>query len=171
MTDSTYSAVGDLLLGDLPVSTEISKQGFVNDAADEVDSIIGRRYVTPINVSGTGQYAVPRHAALFVKRAANHLATGRLILAVAAGGEDGQLHAYGWSLVNGALKALEQIAEGSYDLPEAQPISTGGAVRPTAPTVTNSDSASGVDAFYGYLSAPAPVLPLDGPVWIPGDNV
>lgn len=168
MADTTYSTVADLLLGDMPVAISVNKQKFVNDAADEVDTVIGTRYTTPIDMTEAGP--VQRPARLFVKRVTNHLATGRMILALAAGGEDVNLHAYGWSLVNGALAALESIANGSYDLPGATPITTPGSDTPrvTAPTVTNVDAESGVEAFYGYLTECPPVIPLVGPYWKPG---
>lgn len=174
MADSTYSTVDDLLIGDMPVAMSFSKQKFVNDAANEVDSIIGVRYVTPVDVSppppdGTGP--LPRHASLFVKRAANHLASGRLILALAAGGEDQALHAYGWSLVKGALDALNQIASGQYDLPGADPLPTDQDTRVTGPQLGNVDASSGVEAFYGYVAPRLPYYPplvQCGPYWAPG---
>lgn len=169
---STYSTVTDLLLGDMPVALEVNKQKYVDDAADEIDSIIGKRYETPIDVTETS--AVPRYARLFIKRAANHLATGRLILAVAAGGEDTQLHAYGWSLVRDSLAALEQIASGEYDIPGAEPIPLDDALQPTAPSIVNQDASSGVDAFYSNVMAYGgfPALPvITGPRWEPGTGV
>jgi phage gp36-like protein len=174
--DSTYSTVDDLLLGDMPVAVGFSKQKFVNDAADELDSVVGRRYKTPLNVADDSP--LPRHARLFVKRIANHIASGRLILALAAGGEDQALHAYGWSLVKGALDALEQIACGDYEIPGAEPLpGTSEEAKNAGPTVKNVDATSGVEAFYGDprgQSYPPGALGVDpypiiqGPVWVPG---
>lgn len=175
---SSYSGVVDLLLGDMPVALAVNKQKYVDDAADEIDSIIGARYTTPIDVSDTSD--VPRYARLFLKRAANHLATGRLILALAAGGEDQALHAYGYSLVQNALVALQQIAQGEYNLPGA--MTTGGTeaapVRVTAPTIAQEDSTSGVAALYdAFRPAKYPLVidpryldPARRPHWVPGDQ-
>lgn len=166
---STYSTTTDLLLGDLPISMSVNKQKFVDDAADEIDSIIGVRYQTPIDVSDTSQ--VPRYARLFIKRVANNLATGRLILAVAAGGEDSQVHAYGWSLVQSSLDALKQIADGTYDIVNAAPTDPNQSTRVTGPVIAGGDATSGVDAFYGAVSAYPSSLtaqPMTGPLWEPG---
>ena len=88
-----YSEVGDLLIGDMPVGVLTSKQKFVDDATNEIDSYIGVRYVTPLSLADTDPStgwpnAIPRHVRLHISRINNHLASGRLILAVAAGGED-----------------------------------------------------------------------------------
>lgn len=169
MADSTYSVPADMLLGDLPVAVSVNKQKYVNDAADEVDSIIGVRYATPLDVSDTG--TIPRYARLFIKRVANNLATGRLILAVAAGGEDNQIHAYGWSLIQTSLDALKQIADGTYDIVGADPADPDATTRVTGPAIAGGDATSGVDAFYGLVSVyqpPGPVPLLVGPRWEPG---
>ena len=159
---STYSTVADLLIGDMPVAVGFSKQKFVDDAADEVDSVLGRRYVTPLDVSESSQ--IPRHARLFVKRVANHLASGRLILALAAGGEDQALHAYGWHLVKNATEALAQIASGEYDLTGAPEVPGGDAAN-AGPSIQNVDASSGVEAF--YQNGGGGVQPLIGPSGYP----
>lgn len=153
MPDSTYSTVADLLLGDLPVPVEVGRQNFVNAAADEVDSILGVRYVTPIPM-GDSPEVVPRYARLLVKRAANHLASGRLILALAIGGEDSALHAYGYELVRGAMKWLEAIAEGAYDIPGATLNPVSDTVAPKGAKIGNLDASSGVENFYQTVMAP-----------------
>lgn len=164
---STYSTISELLLGDIQVSTSTPRQKFVDDAANEIDSILGRRYDTPLDVSDTS--VMPRYARLFVKRAANNLATGRLILALASAGEDVTIHAYGLSLVNNALMALESIACGEYDLPGVQETTPSTRVR--GPKIINVDPFSGVSAYYQRFSDPfAPVFtdPLIGGAWRPG---
>lgn len=172
---STYSTVADLLIGDLPVAVGFSKQKFVDDAADEVDSIVGRRYVTPLDISASSP--IPRHARLFIKRVANHLASGRLILALAAGGEDQALHAYGYSLVKNATDALEQIATGAYDIDKAQEVE-GGDTANVGPSIKNVDASSGVETFYqNGQSVVQPVIgpslypvEVSSPLWGPGST-
>jgi hypothetical protein len=151
MADSTYSVVGDLLLGNIP-ATQLVPQKFVNDAADEVDSIIGFKYTTPIDMSDLGPVVKP--ARLLIKRVANWLASGRMILAADAAGEDVQLHAYGEKLVNDATMILMAIASGEVLLTGAVPIDDPDAATPgllRAPQIANVDPESIVEAFYAAL--------------------
>jgi hypothetical protein len=89
-----------------------------------------------------------------VKRAANHLATGRLIMALAIGGEDNSLHAYGYSLVQNALRWLESIACGDFDIPGAVLNEDTQSFTSRGPKIGNVDSSSGVENFYGQVMAP-----------------
>lgn len=161
-----YSAVSDLLLGDMPLSAALDKAKFVSDAADEIDSAIGATYITPVPMAEP----TPRHVQLHLKRINNFLATGRLILAIGAGGEDTQLHAYGLSLVSEARMALAAIVDGSYELAEVE--KTPSEVTTSAgPAVINVDPASGVEAFYGFINEPrwaGEQIPALGPRWRPG---
>jgi phage gp36-like protein len=152
MASSVYSTVANLLLGDLPVPLEVGRQKFIDDAADEVDSILGVRYITPIDVTEGSD--VPRYARLMVKRAANHLASGRLIMALAIGGEDNALHAYGYSLVQNALKWLDSIACGDFDIPGAVLNEDTQNFTSRGPKIGNVDASSGVENFYGQVMAP-----------------
>ncbi len=148
-----YSAVTDLLTGNIPTPQYLDPQKFVDDAADEIDSKIGFLYVTPIDVgSGTD---VPRPAVLLLKRINNFLASGRLILAAAAGQEDSQLHAYGWSLIQEATAAVNQIASGDLPIDGAVKLDTGDAAAVTAIIINNLDEESHVEAFYDRIANPA----------------
>jgi len=148
-----YSAVEDLLTGNVPTPQYLSPQKYVDDAADEIDSKIGFLYTTPINIStGTD---VPRPACLLLKRINNFLASGRLLLAAAAGQEDSQLHAYGWSLVQEATAALNQIASGEIPIDGAEKIDTGDLAVVTAVIINNLDAESNVEAFYDRVLNPA----------------
>lgn len=160
-----YSAPADLLLGDMPLSAALDKAKFVQDAADEIDSAIGARYITPVPMAEP----TPRHVQLYLKRINNALATGRLILAVAVGGEDTQLHAYGLSLVNEARMALTAIADGSYELADV-PLTPTQTLTSSGPAVVNVDASSGVEAFYGFISEPKWTEPIPSlsPRWRPG---
>ena len=162
MPDSTYSVVDDLLLGDLPVSATVNKQKFVNDAADEIDSRLGFVYETPLPMDGT----MERHAELTIKRVANNLASGRLILMLASPTEQRALHAYGQSLVNAALADLGFILAGTLPLDGATK-QDADVDQDTGPSVKNLDSASAVEAFYGDTMGTGP-LRWTGPVWEPG---
>jgi phage gp36-like protein len=148
-----YCAIEDLLLGDVPVSKSVDQQKYVNDAADEIDMLIGHRYVTPVDLS-----ALQRPGKLLLKRVNVLLATGRLIIAVAAGAEGGRLNQYGSSLVKEALAWLEQIANGGILLEGAT--LTDSTNTTSGPSIKNKDTASGVDAFYENVMAPAPSVVL-----------
>jgi hypothetical protein len=150
---ATYSEVGDLLNGNIPLPDYVDKQKFVQDAADEIDSKIGFIYVTPIDISDSSD--VPRPARLLLKRINNFLATGRLLMAVDAGGEDDRLHAYGWSLVQEATVALSQIASGEIYLKGADPVNVGEDAIITSIIVNNLDVESNVEAFYDRVMNPA----------------
>lgn len=106
-----YSAVGDLLTGDMLISSRIDKQKFVDDAADEIDAKLGWIYETPIEMA-----SLPRHQALLLKQINNKFASGRLILTLDIAGEQTTLHAYGLRLIREATDELLLIANGTLDL-------------------------------------------------------
>jgi len=149
---ATYSEVEDLLTGNIPMPDYVNKDKYVQDAADEIDSKIGFVYVTPVDISETSD--VPRPARLLLKRINNFLASGRLIMAVAAGGEDDRLHAYGWSLVQDATAALNSIASGEIYLKGADPVNVGEDAIITSIIVDNLDPESNVEAFYNRVMNP-----------------
>jgi hypothetical protein len=152
MTSSVYSATTDLLIGNIPLPATLTPQKYVDDAADEIDSIIGFKYQTPIDMSDLGAVAKP--ARLLMKRLSNWLATGRIILAVDAAGEDNNLHAYGLKLVSDASAVLQAIADGSVVLEGATTLSDpddASAGLRRAPAIANVDSESIVEAFYAAL--------------------
>ncbi len=150
---TAYSAVEDLLTGNIPTPVYLDSQKFVNDAADEIDSKIGFLYVTPIDIGDTD---IPRPARLLLKRINNFLASGRLILAAAAGQEDSQLHAYGWSLIQEATAAVNQIAMGEIPIEGAVKVDADtDTAAVTAVIINNLDPESNVEAFYNRVMNPA----------------
>lgn len=173
---TTYSAVGDLLTGDMPFSSSLDPAKFVQDATDEVDSYIGMRYATPLDLAdtvGSDPNPIARPARLLIKRIANFLASGRLILAQSMGGEDKQVQAYGQSLIVEALAALKQIVTGAVPITGAEP-PPGGSTDVNEIAIINADSASAVDVFYKYAMPVDPwgalidsQLPRIGPRWAP----
>jgi len=157
----TYSATEDLLTGTTNVPQSINPQKYVDDASDEVDSVIGFRYTTPVDMSDPGP--VIRPARLLLKRVANFLATGRLIMAAAITQEDKQLNAYGQSLVAQAQAILTQIAAGDIVLPGADEGSDSPPIQ-SGPLIYNKDIESNVEAFYDRVVAPDGPL-VGTPVW------
>ena len=152
---AAYSSKDDLLVGGIPTPAYLNLDKLVQDASDEIDSKIGFRYETPINI-GTGT-PLERPAQLLLKRINNFLATGRLILQVASPEEDTQLHAYGWNLVKEATAALDAIASGQIDLEGA--VERDQTADVAVPLIDNLDPESNVEAFYNRIGNPNYVYP------------
>jgi hypothetical protein len=162
----TYSEVDDLLLGDITLGTGARADKYVQDATDEIDSCLGFRYELPLNLDyiGDPDNAVPSYAQLVLKQCANKLASGRLIMALAAGGEDTSMHAYGWALVQEGMITLNGLCSGMIDLPNAVPVNPVAVGRDVGPSLGNQDSSSAMDAFYQYVSDPT----VTSITWAPG---
>ena len=162
MTGTAYCQTGDLLNGSIPLPSNIDPQKIIQDAADEIDSKIGYRYVTPIDLTEIdptkdaavdGGLKVSRPVRLSLKRINAALATGRIILAVASPQEQAALHAYGLSLVNEAAMALEMIRTGQVDL-DGVDVIPNEAPQVSGPQISNLDPESNVEAFYNRIAAP-----------------
>lgn len=155
MSDTTYAELEDLLIGDVPTPAYVNPQKFLNDAADEIDSKIGFRYDTPLDVQPTSSLARP--ARLLIKRLTAHLASGRLLLSVDTSGEETTIHAYGLYLIQECEAALAMIANGQVTLEGATPIE--GATSVAGPIYSNIDAESAVEAFYDRVANPLYVFP------------
>lgn len=155
-----YSLSSDLLIGDIPLPSYISSDAYVQAAADEIDAVVGQIYVTPVVVQTS---AINRVTTLILKKLNNFLASGRIILALDAAGQNDRLHAYGMYLIKESQGILVAISDGKILLPGAQLVvtNTGG----TAPTILNAEKASLVDAFYENFN---PAIPpwVQGRIWI-----
>jgi len=137
-----YSTEDDLLVGDLALSPILDKEKFVTEAAEEIDSKLGFIYALPLPV------ALPNYQKLLLKGINNKLASGRLIMAVAIGGEDSTVHAYAARLVNEATQELLAIANGLVELDADRAVPTldeAAGVRTLS--IKNVDSESAVEAF------------------------
>lgn len=147
-----YCVVGDLLVGKVPLPAYIDPQKYVDDAADEIDTHICQLYLTRVDV--TDPTTTSRVAKLFLKRINAHLASGRLLLSVAAPEEQRQLHAYAASLVAESLEALEGVESGEYLLEGALPADGLTEVPQSMPMISNLDEESQVEAFYDRIANP-----------------
>ncbi|MEU4066664.1 hypothetical protein AB0F25_30500 [Streptomyces wedmorensis] len=138
-----YSDESDLLLGQVPLPSYISAAAYISNAAEEIDAVIGMTYVTPVSLQETPEN---RASILILKKANNFLASGRIIMAVDAGGQESELHKYGQYLVRQAEAIIKAIKEGEFQLVGAVRLNPelGG----TAPIIHNADSESIVDAYY-----------------------
>lgn len=151
-----------MVTGNIPVSPVIADK-YVKDAADEIDSVLGRVYKTPIDMRPTPQDDPPgagtvlRPSRLLLKRISNNLASGRLMLSTSAAGEDDQLHAYALYLVTSATEALMSIARGEVELEGAEKIDSTGESGVYGPLISNVDPESNVEAFYDriYMAPPS----------------
>ncbi len=142
----TYSTDADLLIGDITYDTGTTDR-FRVIAKNEIDSKLGWLYVLPL----TG---ITSHITLILQNIESHIATGRLILDRAAGGEDSALQAYGASLLKEGQDDLMMIMSGMLVLTGAQRIASE-AAEGNAPSIIEGDMTSGVDAYYGWVSQPA----------------
>ena len=163
-----YCDKTDLLTGDIPLAGKYGDgTSFVNLAADEIDAQIGHIYITPV-VFDVGDPEDPikvakvRPAKLLLKKINTLLASGRIILDMAAGGEDDRLHAYGKSMIDEALILLNQISSMQIILTDAPQLPDVEDDHNTGPSITQEDPYSLVQGFYDRYSGDvlAPVLPM-----------
>jgi hypothetical protein len=159
-----YSFADEMLLGDMPLGSASNAEKYVDDAANEIDSVIGQLYETPVDMSESGPVA--RHSRLLLQRIANHLASGRFIMAQAVGGEGTRLHAYGRNLVVGAERALAQLASGDLVLVGAPRVAVITDDSDAPPRILSGDETSGVEAFYANVMNNRPGFPVAP--WEPG---
>ena len=153
-----YSEVPDLMLGDIRLPTRFGDgSSWIANAADEIDAQIGHIYVTPIDLADTPEN---RPALLVLKKINNFLASGRIIMDMAAAGEDRDLHAYGLSLISEATRLLTLLSSGQISIPGATPIpGTEGAL--AGPQIFQEDEFSLVEDFYQRYTRPwLPPFPL-----------
>lgn len=155
-----YCEVADLLTGNLPLATQYGDgQGFIDTAADEMDTVLGQMYVTPIVLE---QIPANRPSQLWLKTCNKFIASGRLILDIAIAAEDDNLNAYGLSLLNQGLAMLKAIQDGAASITGAIPLDPNAGAYQTGPMIFNEDKYSLVQAGYEFLLDPMPV-----PGWPP----
>lgn len=146
-----YCAKEDLLTGDIPLAGKYGDgTSFVNLAADEIDGQIGHIYVTPVvfDESTPEKAARVRPAKLLLKKINLLLASGRIVLDMAAGGEDDNLHAYGKSMHDEAVLLLNQISSGKIVLTDAPVLAEDAGNLNTGPSIVQDDPYSLVEGFY-----------------------
>jgi hypothetical protein len=155
---SAYCAITDLRKGDLRLPPYMGDgTSYVSGAAEEIDAALGHLYETPIDVGNTSEMTRP--SILFLKKINWLLASGRLVLDLAASSESLELHAYGKRMLDEGLLMLERLASGDLKLDGAEPA---GDIDPetinvSGPQIINEDSESLVQAFYDQMN---PRLPL-----------
>lgn len=142
-----YAAVTDLRKGDIPLPSYMGDgSSYINEAADEIDAQLGHIYVTPLVIEAT---AANRPSILLLKKINWLLASGRLILDMAAASESTALHSYGNSMLKEGLTLLAQIGTGDIVLAGATRIDSGDTEKSfTGPAIFNEDPSSLVQDFY-----------------------
>lgn len=176
-----YCEKEDLLVGDIPLAPKYGDgTSFVELAADEIDAEIGHRYLTPVSFdeSSAEKVAVARPSKLLLKKINQLLASGRIILDMAAGGEDRGLQAYGKSMWLEASELLEKICDGKIALNGAELLGGEDAAANdnTRVSIHQDDGYSLVQTFYDRYSTPLwpqspPMIPGEIPPARPYDEV
>ena len=181
MTDRVlYSHPDDLLVGtNIALPRMLSREAFVRDAAREIDSRLGFRYRTPLRFMRTlptgerievdpSDPSTHTPTFLTIQRLSNNIASGRLLLAIAAPGEDNTLNAYAMKLLRDAEGIFSQIDSGKIAL-ELAPRDEVSETRGSRMRVAGPDPYSRVEG-YSNLRRPFAVdaepLPMDQPGYV-----
>lgn len=145
--EGAYCATDDLRTGDIATPSYTSKEQYILNAAEEIEAALGHLYITPMVIP---DLPVNRPSVLFLKKLNWLLASGRLILDVAAAGESDNLHAYGKRMLDEATVMLLKLTTEEIVLIGVPPIE----VDPheqgdfTGPAIFNEDPDSLVEDFY-----------------------
>ena len=149
-----YCNVTDLRYGDIPLPAYVGDGSkYALAAAEEIDAQLGHIYVTPI-VFNLVNKPQQRPSYLLIKKINWLLASGRLVIDLAAAGENTALQAYGEHMLKEALGILLQISQGDAILdadlvPESDDDDDDDDdSRFTGPIIFNADSESLVEGFY-----------------------
>lgn len=162
-----YSTKDDLLTGDIPLAGKYGDgSNFVALAADEIDAQIGHIYVTPVvfDTSTPEKAAKNRPARLLLKKINNLLASGRIVLDMAAGGEDASLHAYGASMWKEGIDLLNQISSGGIRLTDAPLLDERDDDENNRVSIAQEDPYSLVQGFYERYQTPGGIWPPRAPM-------
>lgn len=151
-----YSTQEQLLLGNIPLPAGNKARNAIDRAADEIDSMLGFLYQTPIVATGPKARAVEA----LMTNLNNWLASGRLGQELTASTQRTEIHAYFAGLVAQAIMTLNKIIAGAILL-DGVPSADGTAVQLAGPAIYNKDDESNVDAFYDRLVSP-PTYPAEG---------
>jgi hypothetical protein len=161
---AAYCTKDDLLTGDIPLAGKYGDGStFVQLAADEIDAQIGHLYVTPV-VFAEPNNPRARPAQLLLKKINTLLASGRIVLDMAAGSEDQNLHAYGNAMLMEGVNLLNMISSQKIKLVLATEIDEVADDENTAISIVQDDPYSLVESFYTAYSRPAWAWPSSMPV-------
>lgn len=150
-----YCKLSDLRIGDIRLPSYIGDgTGDIKRAAQEIDAALGKLYITPIEIEDDPEY---RPSILMLNKINWLIASGRIILNMAAAGEDDNQHAYGMGMLKEGLQLLKMLADGEMVLIGAERVDHD---TPddhfTGPKIFNEDPESLVKSFYEGRSPYAP---------------
>lgn len=148
-----YCKPTDLLIGDVTLSGAMSRESFVNDAADEMDARIGFVYVLPLA-------GLAPHAVVLLKMINARLASGRLLMSMSSVSENHDVHRYGEWLIKEAYADLTNICNQTINLVGAVLIAD---PTPNVATIYNRDEESAVEVFEDAFMRPTNLTGM--PVW------
>jgi hypothetical protein len=132
-----YCEETDLLISsDIMLPSVLSKSKFIQFAADDMDAKLGYVYIVPITTA-----SLPAHQKSLLRSINAKLATGRLIMAAAVGGEDTAVHQYALYLIKEAEMDLMSIANGQVDLQAPAVDSSGNPLPPMDDPLSNDSFA------------------------------
>lgn len=137
-----YCDATDLKLGGVAPKSSWNAYEQINEAADEMNAKIGRRYALPLNLSLAAGF-VP----LTLKSINADLASGRYLLENNQN-NDRNVHAYGAQLVRDAMAQIDAIVCGQVQLMGVPGLV--GSNKSLAPGIRNHDAHSLVDGFERY---------------------
>lgn len=137
-----YCSVESVNVGNITLPRGFNKAHYVNISADEMDVELGKVYKLPLGPN----YDPGSWAGKLLAKINRYLATGKIVIDAAAGGEDRSLNSYGYYHVRQANDALAAIVAGTIDLPFDSIDTDPDRVGPVQ--IENREPASFVDAFY-----------------------
>ena len=114
-------------------------------AANEVDSHLGTRYVTPIAASATDPET--KATAYWLQNVSSMIAAARLMLSTSAPGSQDTANNYGKYLLQNAMTLINDVLSGKVDLQGVEEVGAGGDGIKGA-IILNQDEYSQVDVFY-----------------------
>lgn len=144
--DPAFCTPSDLLLGDLELASSVKINDYIIRAARDMQVTLAQKYVTPIvSTSPVGKD---------VLRLVNaDLAASYIITAVAQGGEDNRVNAYGVQLWTRANSRLMYYMD-EQNLPGVTLLAPASSYSLSPVGVTQEDSGSGVAAYYNFVQNP-----------------
>ncbi|AKJ71701.1 hypothetical protein TIN2_11 [Tsukamurella phage TIN2] len=141
-------------LQNIKLPSGVTWDSLAETASNEVDSNIGVRYQTPIQVSAVDPET--RAAAYWLQNVSAMVAAARFMLSVAAPGSQDSANGYGRYLLSSAQKLMNDVISGKVDLNGAIELTPLGEVQ--APTIINGDAYSQVDLYYENMM-PEGIMP------------
>lgn len=150
IVNGAYCGVEDLRIGDFAYPAYLgTKEMRIKAGAEEIDTAVGHIYVTPIVIPDTLPSDETRPSYLALKKINWLITSGRIILDMAAAGEDNNLHAYGKRMLDEGLLMLTKVSSGEVKLPGIEQLpASEGVDNFTGPTIFNEDPESLVESFY-----------------------